>query len=91
MTVQMDFMRRGYRISRLQHVRNETIKREIGLQRTVIEEIETQRLKWYDHMRRMEEHMGMATASTYKKRKTESRIEYADTEGYTRKTTGRQS
>ncbi|KAF2882053.1 hypothetical protein ILUMI_24118 [Ignelater luminosus] len=76
----MDFMRK--RISRLQHVRNETIKREIDLQWTVIEEIEPRRLKWYGHMRRIEDSQWPKKTWKWqphqrkKKRQTESRMEY---------------
>jgi len=52
----MDFLRRSCRKSRLEHIRNEVIRESMEMEKTVIEEIEEKRLKWYGHMRRMAPH-----------------------------------
>ncbi|XP_030754467.1 uncharacterized protein LOC115881198 [Sitophilus oryzae] len=48
----MDAIRRSARTSRLDRVRNETIKDKMGRQKTIVEEIESAHLKWY--VRRMD-------------------------------------
>jgi hypothetical protein len=54
--VEMNFMRRSCRVSRLQRITNEEIKRRINKGKNVIEKMEERRLKWYGHVRRMEDH-----------------------------------
>lgn len=53
LATEMDFLRRSCRKSRLEHIRNEAIRESMEMGKTVIEEIEEKRLKWYGHMRRM--------------------------------------
>jgi hypothetical protein len=43
------------RISRKDRIRNVTIKQQIGLEETIIKEIEQNRLTWYGHVQRMAE------------------------------------
>jgi hypothetical protein len=51
----MDAMRRSSRISRKDKIRNETIRQQIGLEETIIKEIEQNQLTWYGHVQRMVE------------------------------------
>jgi hypothetical protein len=52
---EMDALRRSYRISRKDRIRNVTIGQQIGLEETVIKEIEKNRLTWYGHVQRIAE------------------------------------
>ena len=54
LAVEMDAIRRSARTSRLDRVRNETIRDKMGRQKTIVEEIESAQLKWYGHVRRMD-------------------------------------
>ena len=51
----MDALRRSSRISRKETIRNVTIRQQIGLEETIIEEIEQNQLTWYGHVQRMAE------------------------------------
>jgi hypothetical protein len=51
----MDVLRRSSRISRKERTRNVTIRQQIGLEETVIKEIEQNRLTWYGYVQRMAE------------------------------------
>jgi hypothetical protein len=51
----MDALRRSSRISRKEKIRNVTIRQQIGLEETVIKEIEQNQLTWYGHFQRMAE------------------------------------
>jgi hypothetical protein len=48
-------LRRSLRISRKERIRNVTIKQQIGLEETIIKEIELNQLTWYGHVQRMAE------------------------------------
>ena len=52
---EMDALRRSTRISRKDRIRNVTIRQQIGLEETIIKEIEQNQLTWYGHVQRMEE------------------------------------
>jgi hypothetical protein len=52
---EMDALRRSCRISRKDRIRNVTIRQQIGLEETIIEEIEQNQLTWYGHVQRMAE------------------------------------
>ena len=54
-TVEMDFLRRACNVSRMQHVRNEDIRRKTGRKFTTPERIDSRQLLWYCHVMRMEE------------------------------------
>jgi hypothetical protein len=41
--------------SKKERIRNVTIRQQIGLQETIIKEIEQNQLTWYDHVQRMAE------------------------------------
>ena len=49
---EMDAQRRSSRISRKERIRNVTIGQQIGLEKTIIKEIEQNQLTWYDHVQR---------------------------------------
>ncbi|XP_030746017.1 uncharacterized protein LOC115874859 [Sitophilus oryzae] len=50
----MDAIRRSARTSRLDRVRSETIMDKMGRRKTIVEELESAQLKWYEHVRRMD-------------------------------------
>jgi len=52
---EMDALRRSSRISRKKIIRNVTIRQQIGLEETIIKEIEQNQLTWYGHVRRTAE------------------------------------
>jgi len=52
---EMDAMRRSSRISRKDRIRNITMRQQIGLEETIIKEIEQNQLTWYGHVQRMAE------------------------------------
>src|SRR5215470_6922911 len=52
---EMDVLRRSSRISRKERIRNVTIRQQIGLEETIIKEIEQNQLTWYGHVQRMAE------------------------------------
>jgi len=52
---EMDGQRRSSRISRKERIINVTIRQQIGLEETIIKEIEQNQLTWYGHVQRMGE------------------------------------
>ena len=52
---EMDALRRSSKISRRDRIRNITIRQQIGLEETIIKELEQNQLKWYGHVQRMAE------------------------------------
>jgi len=52
---EMDALRRSSRISRKERIRNVTIRQQIGLEETIVKEIEQIQLTWYGHVQRMAE------------------------------------
>jgi hypothetical protein len=52
---EMDALRKSSRISRKDTIRNVTIRQQIGLEETIIKEIEQNQLTWYGHVQRMAE------------------------------------
>ena len=55
LALEMDFWRRSAGISRLDHIRNDDIRRTMGTEETIIDTIERKRLAWYGHLERMNE------------------------------------
>ena len=51
----MDALRRSSRISRKERIKNATIRQQIGLQETIVKEMEQNQLTWYGHVQRMAE------------------------------------
>ena len=54
-STEMDFWRGSDRISRKDKIRNNIIKQEMNVTRSLLEEIKTKQLKWYGHVQRIEE------------------------------------
>jgi hypothetical protein len=52
---EMDALRRSWRISKKERIRNVTIRKQIGPQETIIKEIEQNHFTWYGHVQRMAE------------------------------------
>jgi len=52
---EVDALRRSSRISRKDRIRNVTIRQHIGLEETIIKEIEQNQLTWYGHVQRIAE------------------------------------
>ena len=52
---EMDALRRSSRISRKDRIKSVTIRQQIGLEETIIKEIEQNQLTWYGHVQRMTE------------------------------------
>ena len=50
---EMYALRRSSRISRKERIRNVTIRQQIGLEETIVKEIEQNHLIWYGHVQRM--------------------------------------
>lgn len=53
LALEMDFWRRSSGFSRLDHVRNETIRRTMQVEESILDAIETKQLRWYGHLERM--------------------------------------
>jgi len=54
-STEMDFRRRSARISRKDKIRNTIIKQKVNVTRSLLDDIKTKQLKWYGHVRRMED------------------------------------
>jgi hypothetical protein len=52
---EMEKLRRSSRISRKDRIRNVSIRKQIGLEETIIKEIKQNQLTWYSHVQRMTE------------------------------------
>jgi hypothetical protein len=52
---EMDALRRSCRISRKDRIGNVTIGKQIGLEETIVKEMEQKQLTWYGHVQRMAE------------------------------------
>jgi hypothetical protein len=52
---EMDTLRRSSRISRKDRIRNVTLRQQIGLEETIIKEIEQNQLTWCGHVQRLAE------------------------------------
>ena len=87
---EMDGLRRSSRISRKDRIRNVTIRQQIGLEETIIKEIEQNQLTWYGHVQRMaEERLPKIALKWMPKqkstRKTEEKLDGRNKEGHERK------
>jgi hypothetical protein len=51
----MDYLRRLARMSRMDRIRNETIRTKMRMNKDILQEIEVQQLRWYGHIMRMED------------------------------------
>jgi hypothetical protein len=52
---EMDGLRRSLRISGKERIKNVTIRQQIGLEETIVKEIEQNQLTWHGHVQRMAE------------------------------------
>lgn len=53
--VEMDAMRRSLCISRTSHIRNDTVKQQMGIEGSIVTDIDNKQLTWYGHVQRMPE------------------------------------
>ena len=87
----VDALRRSSRISRKDRIRNVTIRQQIGLEETIIKEIEQNRLTWYGHVtkngrRKTAKNSIEVDAETKEStRKTEEKLDGRNKEGHERK------
>ena len=51
-TLEMDFLRRSSRISKLDHIRNDDIREMMHIEDTIVDRIERRQLIWYGHVMR---------------------------------------
>jgi hypothetical protein len=51
----MDSLRRSSRLSRKETIKNVNIRQQIGLEETIVKEIEQNQLTWHGHVQRMAE------------------------------------
>ena len=88
---EMDALRRSSRISRKERIRNVTIRQQIGLEETIVKEIEQNQLTWYGHVQRMVEgrlHQNSIEVDAETKestRKTEEKLDGRYKEAHERK------
>ena len=54
LVAEMSWLRKILGISRLQHIRNDEIRRRTGMEVTTVDRIKTRRLRWFGHVSRME-------------------------------------
>ena len=55
LAVEMDYLRRSARVSRLDHIKNQEIRNRMDAEETVLERIERKGLQWFGHLMRMDE------------------------------------
>ena len=53
-STEMDYWRRSARLSRKGKIRNTIIKQKINVTRSLLDDINTKQVKWYEHVQRME-------------------------------------
>jgi hypothetical protein len=66
LATEMDYLRRSTRISRMDRIRNETIKTKMGMQKDILQEIEEQQLRWYGHVMRIAELLDRLHTGTHR-------------------------
>ena len=54
-STEMDFWLRSARIYRKDKIRNTIIKQNMNVTRSLLDDIKTKQLQWYEHVQRMEE------------------------------------
>jgi hypothetical protein len=55
LATEMDYLRRSARISQLDKIRNEAFRTKMGIKKNIVQETEEQQLRWYGHIKRMED------------------------------------
>jgi hypothetical protein len=53
--VEMDYLRRSARVSRLEHIGNQEIRTRMNAEESIIDRITNKGLGWFGHVLRMEE------------------------------------
>jgi hypothetical protein len=53
--VEMDYLRRSVRVSRLEHISNQEIRTRMNAEESIIYRIKNKGLNWFGHVLRMEE------------------------------------
>jgi hypothetical protein len=53
--VEMDYLRRSARVSRLQHISNQEIRTRMNAEERIIDRIKNKGLNWFGHVLRMDE------------------------------------
>jgi hypothetical protein len=86
---ELDALRRSCRITRKDRIRDVTIQ-QIGLDETIIKEIEQNQLTWYGHVQRMAEgklpdSIEVDAKTKESTRKTEEKLDGRNKEGHARK------
>ena len=83
----MNALRRSSRISREDRIRNVTIRQQIGLEETIIKEIEQNQLTWYGHVQRKTTQNSIEVDAETKEstRKTEEKLDGRNKGGHERK------
>jgi hypothetical protein len=84
---EMGAMRRSSRLSRKERIKNVTIRQQIGLEGTIVKEIEQNQLTWHGHFQRMAEGRLSKTALKWmpKQTRTRGRLDGRHKEGHERK------
>jgi hypothetical protein len=54
-STEMDFWRRSARLSRKDKIRNAIIKQKIKVKSSLLDDINTKQMKWFEHVQRMDE------------------------------------
>jgi hypothetical protein len=50
---EMNWLRRILGVTRRQHIRNEEIRKRLGIEETIVDKVKTRRLQWFGHVSRM--------------------------------------
>ncbi|CAG9829626.1 unnamed protein product [Diabrotica balteata] len=70
---EMDYWRRSCRLSRMDKITNDEIKRRMEIKKDTLNYIEEKRLKWYGHVRRINPNRWIAKITVEPHRKTQKR------------------
>ena len=55
MSMEMDFLRRSARCSRLEKIRNNIIREKMNIKDSLLDYIRYKQLNWYGHLQRMDQ------------------------------------
>ena len=55
LALEMDYLRRSARVSRLQKIPNTAIRNKLQAEQSILDRIQRRQLKWYGHLLRMED------------------------------------
>jgi hypothetical protein len=93
LTTEMDFWRRSAGSSRRERIRNERIRDIMKVNTTIVENIRTHQLRWYEHVVRMERERlpKQVLLWTGKKKKKKTKLDRRHTRGVETKRTQRRT